>query len=933
MRTLKHLLMAGSAIGLALVMAERASAADMPSLAQPSTEEWMLGGSTEFGGQVFLTKPGAPKVTPTWNNDGTLNIPAYGNSAAGFNQYGNRTDTLFMKSLEFNFAKKDGSLNGELLGANIGENNQKLELEVESPGQWGLELGWDQTDHLRSNTAQTLYTNAGSTNLVMPNSVIQALQTAAFPYGIAVGTGANVYQSGAGVTQGNVNGGPAGTIGANWANVLNGVPNLTATGTLPKLNGVGTVPTYTFNGGATAYLFNGIPYGCLVPPQATATNGGHSICNGATPAATTILNNENVINLGIHRDRKEVAFTWDIGPNFNVKVDYSNEHRTGLQEQGIVFGSSPSAGVMQVPMPIDDTTQDASIAANYFGKTGWGGKWNATLKYDASIYTDSFASFTAENPWGGPNNTAGAGTNCFVSTTTALANCNGYAQFGTAPDNQANTISLQGGVDLPGFKSNRYMGTLQYSRMTQDQGFIAESYNPTNTATAAANSNAANATYSPLSRNSLNGQINTFLSNNVLNTEFSSNLRNKLTFRYYNYQNNTPSFQIGQWILNDSLSSTSYNQHAALFQAYTKQNLSDELIYRFGSTGSVGVFGGWEQYHYSESPANLTNEWTGKVFGQLTPVDSVTIRFDDSFSQRRYSNYNWLQYVGSFSWPLGNLTENPYTANYDLANRDRNKGSLYVDLVTPFGLTLTPTAGYRWDNYPADNNFLINANTVTNAPGNVGQLGLTYDHSYNLGIEADWAINSSVSLSASYTFEHSEQNLLGENSSSADNIAYNSLMTEDVHTLMAGAKFALIPDRLTFKVSGTYAFSTDSWNTTPAGQCLTLTSTAANCGYVSPGNPAYPPAFDRYSHLDASLQYKFDPLLFGNTKMDAVFGIKYIYEQNAVTNWQDNVAPYMFSTLNASTGGSSGFKNLIFMAGDNPNYSAQAIMATLSLKW
>ena len=856
MRTLKHLLMAGSAIGLALVMTESAVAAAMPSLAQPGAEEWMIGGSTEFGGQVFLTKPGAPVVTPTWNGSQIISVPALGNSAAGYNQYGNQTDPLFMRSLEANFAKKDGSMNVELLGANIGEDNQKLELDAASPGQWGLELSWDKTDHLRSNTAQSPFGGVGTSNLTVPGSLITALQ------GDYTGTAAGYVKEGA-----------------------------------------------------------------------------------------DILAAEHVINIGIQRDRKEGGFTWDLGPQFSVKVDYSNEHRYGVQEQGMLFSSNPSGNAAQVPMPVDDTTQDASIAAQYFGKTPWGGKWNGILKYDASIYTDAVSangvadSFMAANPFGGKNTT---GTTCFGRGAGA---CNTEGAMGTAPSNQANTVMAQAGVDLPGFKSNRYMGTLQFSRMTQNDAFMpmmVSGYTPVGSGSLPS--------YDTTYRSSLNGQIDTFLSNNVLSTQFTSDLKNKLTYRYYSLENGTAPLNIQTWILNDSATSASYNNHSALFQSYVKQNASDELTYRLGSLGSVGVFGGWEGYKYTEFAADQTNEWTGKVFGQFTPTDAITVRFDDLYAQRRYNIYNWDTLITSVYGPGASNLEKPFMVDVDLANRNRSKGYLYIDYTTPFGVTLTPTAGYRWDDYPRDPNILTQGDAyqglATVPAGSVGQLGVLSDHSYNLGLDANWVINSSVSLNLGYTFEHSAQDLWGSTASTTNNTttksatadiqAYDSLMTEDVHTLMAGAKFNLIPDRLTLKLSGTYEFAADNWATSPLGGCLT-TGGGSNksCGVVNNGttitnaNPvAYPTEFVHYSHIDADLMFKFDPIMFGSTKMDAVLSLKYRYEQNAVTNWQtDGAAAYMYSNAPTSVNSASTLYNMIFMAGDNPNYSAQVVMATLALKW
>ncbi len=80
------------------------------------------------------------------------------------------------------------------------------------------------------------------------------------------------------------------------------------------------------------------------------------------------------------------------------------------------------------------------------------------------------------------------------------------------------------------------------------------------------------------------------------------------------------------------------------------------------------------------------------------------------------------------------------------------------------------------------------------------------------------------------------------------------------------------------------------------------------------------------------MTYKVDPAYltqFG--KGEVYLQLKYLYERNNVTNWQTSgMTPYMYATLNSST---VSFKDMIFMAGDNPNYTAQAIMASLMVKW
>ena len=52
---------------------------------------------------------------------------------------------------------------------------------------------------------------------------------------------------------------------------------------------------------------------------------------------------------------------------------------------------------------------------------------------------------------------------------------------------------------------------------------------------------------------SLNGAINTLLVNNVVTTQVTSDLKTKLSYRYYDYDNQTPELNVANWIIADAL--------------------------------------------------------------------------------------------------------------------------------------------------------------------------------------------------------------------------------------------------------------------------------------------------------------------------------------------------------------------------------------------
>jgi len=859
--------------------ADLAPAPALPILAEPGWENW---GAIEFGGQAFIDKPGNTRS----------------DNLAKFEEYGNRTNPVFMPFIDLGASAKDGHFVAELYGKNVGTNDQDLRLEVSKPGEHDLVLSWDKSDQLNSTTAQTIFNGSGNT-LTVPANVVQALYG-----GIANG---NMYTQGA----------------ANTA-----VTN-------PFLAASPTNPATTIK----------IPKGCYLPGQGVYSAANPTGCaNGVTPVQTTILANEHGVTLGIQRDKKEIDYRWTPTTDWDVKVQYSTEHRWGLQEQGFLFSSSTSTPMAQVAAPIDDTTQEASISAEYNGLSPWGLRWNALLKYDVSIYTDAYSAFSAENPFGGPGSPAGGVPLCPVASATTTNNCYGMGQEGMSPNNASNSVMAMVGADLPWFKS-RYMGTFQYNAMTENQAFIPMTINPNGGSNLWATTNTA--TTVPLAampRSSLDGQIDTLLLNNALTSQLTPDLKSKLTYRYYSDINNTPALTLQNFIINDSQIATnkvvdggSLAPHTTLFSSYIKQNAAEELTWSPIKWASLGEKSAWEQYDYSQYAANQTNEWSEKVYGTLTPADWLSVRASDTISVRRYDNYNWQSYVGDQIGAVGAgnaLIENPLLADANLANRNRNLANLYVDINPTFiqGLTLTPTATVRWDDYPTDQN-LLNAAAAT---GNGGpyQLGLRSDHNWTAGLEADYRVNSSVSLMGSYMYQRTNQGLIGDSSSTnppGAEAAWLNNMAENVNTWTAAATFQLIPDQLNLKLSGSYMRANDTWNIGPEPTCPVATN--SNCGVANAINPAYPPEKTTLVHLDATLEYKVDPTLLAKfgTSGEVFLKLHYLWERSSVTNWQDDTTSvYMYSTLNPST---VSLKDMVFLAGDNPNYNAQAVLASIVVKW
>ncbi len=57
------------------------------------------------------------------------------------------------------------------------------------------------------------------------------------------------------------------------------------------------------------------------------------------------------------------------------------------------------ADPLELPKPVDDTTQNGNIKGEYAGTTPWGKPFNVALGYGISVYKNDDKFVTFQNPW------------------------------------------------------------------------------------------------------------------------------------------------------------------------------------------------------------------------------------------------------------------------------------------------------------------------------------------------------------------------------------------------------------------------------------------------------------------------------------------------------------------------------------------------------
>jgi MtrB/PioB family decaheme-associated outer membrane protein len=405
----------------------------------------------------------------------------------------------------------------------------------------------------------------------------------------------------------------------------------------------------------------------------------------------------------------------------------------------------------------------------------------------------------------------------------------------------------------------------------------------------------------------------------VVTTQITPELKSKLIYRYYDFDNQTPELFFNNWVLTDvklaSAQTVNYAPVNSLSVSYTKQNAGGQLVWSPNRQWNLGADYGYEQYNWTRADANVTHENAGKVFADYKPWSWLLARASWTLSDRHYDTYDYRGYVGNFQWanPLcqtaaGCSTQyNVAMRQFYLDNRQRQIGKFQVEVDVWRGLTVTPTFSYQDDDYSI---------SATEA-------GLTRLQSVKSGVEVAYAISPGTNILFAYMNEYYRQNLkfttaTGSGAMTPAN-TWNADVKDNVNTIMAAANWAAIPEKLDFRLAYTISIS----NTDQPLFANNGTQPSAATG------GQFPNISGQWSRLEAQAKYTFDKSsvrMFG-INGEAYARLRYVWERNSVNNFdQDIMQAYMNPLIN-----NTGF--MTWMAFDNPNYNAHLFGASLGVKW
>jgi MtrB/PioB family decaheme-associated outer membrane protein len=609
------------------------------------------------------------------------------------------------------------------------------------------------------------------------------------------------------------------------------------------------------------------------------------------------------IELQTLREKFTAGYRNTMLDDWDFWVDYSHEHRTGTRPLGIGWGFNagagasprPSSGSVEVPQPLDDRTQIANASGEYAGTTPWGTRWNTSLQYLGSFYSNDNKVLNVQNPFCITCNGTGAG----------LASPSGpnNLRYGLYPDNHVNGATWNAAVELPLFKT-RYTSNIQYMAFRQNDPFINDISN-------------GQVNIAPYPASSLNGEVNAFLTNNVLYSRLTNDVTNTVRVRYYDRKDNTPTLAFTNYVLADTGRSTAQPLTREP-HSYTRLNVEDDLKWQPNRAWTFGVGYFFERYTYQNGEVDSTNEPGGKAFVNWTPYSWLTWRSSVQYSQRRYDHW---------------LVSTPGDAGaamrqFFVQNRNQTKANGIVEIALTKDLTVSPNGGVRWIEYPTD--AVIGAsNLVTNS------LGTQSDRSWNVG--ADFGIRITPELRATFGYNYEEhllymQSCCGASIPFNDSNKWSTQIAQHYNTFIVSGLWNAIPGKLDILADYVLAIANEANSTIG---CASRNNGCTGNNSAGP-TPPWPDEKNYFQRFNILAKYYVDPSVVKQMGFVGKVTLKarYTFEKNSNTNWAtDNFTPYSPSAADAGGADITNGGRSLFLAYNNPNYTAQIVSLGLAANW
>lgn len=669
-------------------------------------------------------------------------------------------------------------------------------------------------------------------------------------------------------------------------------------------------------------------------------NAGITSTSASTSQDESVSNfldsNLHSTDLGIQREKGSIALSYTPTSRLKLKLAYSDDKKEGTQLTGAQLGDRPPRSlVVQLPEPVDYSTKDLKLEAEYAGD-----RYQIQLSHLISEFTNDVDSLRWESMFYGADE--GADYNTIGSTTYST-----YGEMALPPDNRYRNTSLSFGVNLP--LESRLTASASIGKMEQDEALLSYSYSDFDDLSGATGD---------LPRTTADAEINT----TQYNLEYTINLFSATNlhafYRYYNLDNDTTQSQ-WQYETSDTLTSDTgsgvVNKRVNLAYAYKKDNYGLDLSHTLpGRIGTLGLGYENEKIDRDYREAN-TSENIYKASYRVMPLKWLSFKAKYLYGKRDSNNYDYTvtdasywytadEYTAEKDNPLVNYSNTPDLRKYDVSDRERNQWDFNAVLRPVNTVDINLSYMQRRDNFDSD----VTSTTVVGYDGSTGeetiygtvgeQLGLLKSDTNRYVIGTNYSPNDRLSFTADYGWELYKTSQKGIGASEDDKDdgdgwtdsarIWSAKIKDNTDTVGVGFSFVIIPKKLNFATNYTYSYGTVDIDYSGYGSEVPLSGDSDSYyAFTDPGKGR-----QRQHTVNATLEYR--------VSKGVVIGLGYLYDkydindwmQEAIGGWVEEAGSeyYLRDTTDSTQWGNRLVTMGSLLASDYENHVG---MVTLAYKW
>ncbi len=479
----------------------------------------------------------------------------------------------------------------------------------------------------------------------------------------------------------------------------------------------------------------------------------------------------NRVDLGLLRERGNVAVSLTPDQPVDVKLSYFQEHRRGTRPAGTSFGFS---NVVETPEPIDYRTQDIGATAEY-GRP-WG-LVRGAVHYNR--FENAIDTLTFDNPF---RSTDSTDATAYLAPGAGSIGGSSRGRVDLSPDNEAVTGSLGFLLRLPA--NSRFTADVSVSEWTQNDRFMAYTINTAITSPLDADDP------STLPRRSLGGKINVFSQSYAFSSRPLPKLAITARYRSYDLENDTRRITFPGYVRFDAV----WEDISRISVPYGYKRDQADVTVSY-DLGPATVEGGYRYVKWDRTfrETHKTTEGVFLAAVDLRLVSWAQLRAAYESGARNRSPYNAEEAEhASFGMPgpPANLQE---LRRFDQAKRDSDRFNGLLQLTPGGNLTVSLSYVYGQEDYRREG--VVAASGLRYGLLSVKNRSFTAEVDYSPSER--WNVYGFFTREKISTFQRGRQSGAVLSTNPLDD--WTSDIADDVNSIGAGGTVAILPEKLDFK--------------------------------------------------------------------------------------------------------------------------------------